>query len=134
MVRRTFDLLDRYKAYYAHKTDVLVGKQNGSWIKYSVSDYIEKSNLISYGLLAMGLKPGDKIATISNNRPEWNFMDMGMSQIGVVHVPIYPTISSDDYSFIFCHAEPKLLFVSDKMLYEKLKPISDKSCAVEKVF
>jgi len=134
MVRRTFDLLERYKAYYAHKTDVLAGKQNGSWIKYSTHEYIEKSNLVSYGLLALGFRQGDKIVTVSNNRPEWNFMDMGMAQIGVVHVPIYPTISSDDYAYIFHHAEPKMLIVSDKMLYEKLKPIAEKSSFIQKTY
>lgn len=134
MVRRTFDLLDRYQSLYIHKTDVLAGKKNGSWIRYSVHDYIEKSNFISYGLLAMGFKRGDKIATVSNNRPEWNFMDMGMAQIGVIHVPIYPTISPDDYAYIFRHAEPKMLIVSDKMLYEKLKPIADKSSSIEKTY
>jgi len=134
MVRRTFDLLERYKAYYAHKTDVLAGKQNGSWIKYSTHEYIEKSNLVSYGLLALGFRQGDKIVTVSNNRPEWNFMDMGIAQIGVVHVPIYPTISSDDYAYIFHHAEPKMLIVSDKMLYEKLKPIAQKSNFIQKTY
>jgi long-chain acyl-CoA synthetase len=90
MVRTIFDLLERYKTNYADKTDALAGKVGGQWIKYSSREYIEKSNLISYGLLAMGFKPGDRIATVSNNRPEWNIMDMGMLQIGVVHVPIYP--------------------------------------------
>jgi long-chain acyl-CoA synthetase len=134
MVRRTFDLLDRYKAYYFHKTDVLAGKQNGSWIKYSAHDYIEKSNLVSYGLLALGFKQGDKIATVSNNRPEWNFMDMGMAQIGVIHVPIYPTISSDDYMYVFCNAQPKMLMISDKMLYEKLRPVAEKSLCINSIY
>lgn len=127
MVRRTFDLLERYKTMFYTKTDAIACKQNGSWIKYSAQEYIEKSNFLSYGLLSMGLQPGDKIAVVSNNRPEWNFVDLGMAQIGVVHVPIYPTISIDDYSYIFYHAEPKILFVSDKALHDKLKPIADKT-------
>lgn len=134
MVRRIFDLLERYKAYYSHKTDVLAGKQNGTWIKYSVQDYIEKSNLVSYGLLALGFKKGDRIATVSNNRPEWNFMDMGMAQIGVIHVPIYPTISSDDYMYIFCNAAPRMLLISDKMLYEKLRPVAEKSMCISSIY
>lgn len=134
MVRRTFDLLQRYKAYYSHKTDVLAGKQNGSWIKYSSQDYIEKANLVSYGLLALGFRKGDRIATVSNNRPEWNFMDMGMAQIGVIHVPIYPTISSDDYMYIFCNAAPRMLLISDKMLYEKLRPVAEKSMCISSIY
>jgi long-chain acyl-CoA synthetase len=126
MVRRTFDLLDRYQALYNYKNDVFAAKVNGSWVKYSAQDYIEKSNFISYALLSMGLKPGDKIATVSNNRPEWNFADMGMAQIGVIHVPIYPTISFDDYYYILGHSEPSMIIISDKGLYEKLKGVIEK--------
>lgn len=134
MVRRIFDLLDRYQALYPDKADALAGKQNGTWIRYSAHDYIEKSNNISYGLLSLGLKPGDKIAVVSNNRPEWNFIDMGMAQIGAVHVPIYPTISFDDYTYIFHHSEPKILFVSDRNLYEKLKGIAAKIPSIVHIF
>jgi long-chain acyl-CoA synthetase len=82
----------------------------------------------------MDLKKGDKIATISNNRPEWNFADMGMAQIGVVHIPIYPTISLDDFNYIFNHAEPKILLISDKLLYEKLKPLALKIPSIEAIY
>ncbi|MCK5838933.1 MAG: long-chain fatty acid--CoA ligase, partial [Bacteroidales bacterium] len=75
------------------------------------------------GLLALGVKKGDKIATISNNRPEWNFIDMGALQIGAVHVPIYPTISEGDYKFILNHAEVKYVFVAGKELFRKIEPI-----------
>jgi long-chain acyl-CoA synthetase len=134
MVRRTFDLLERYKTLFPNKTDVFAGKQNGMWVKCSTHDYIEKSNFISYALLALGFKAGDKIATVSNNRPEWNFVDMGMAQVGVVHIPIYPTISTDDYTYIFHNAEPRMVFVSDKMLYEKLKPLVAKEPSIEKMY
>ncbi|MEA2105152.1 MAG: long-chain fatty acid--CoA ligase, partial [Bacteroidota bacterium] len=77
-IKRTFDLLDRYQELYPHKTDALAGKQNGEWIKYSSRDYIQYAHWVSCGLLALGFKKGDKIATISNNRPEWNFVDLGM--------------------------------------------------------
>jgi long-chain acyl-CoA synthetase len=134
MVRRTFDLLERYKTLFPNKTDAFAGKQNGMWVKCSTHDYIEKSNFISYALLALGFKVGDKIATVSNNRPEWNFVDMGMAQVGVVHIPIYPTISTDDYTYIFHNAEPRMVFVSDKMLYEKLKPLVAKEPSIEKMY
>ena len=64
-------------------------------------------NWVSYGLLAMGYKKGDKIATITGNKPEWNFVDMGLAQAGMIHVPIYPTISTEEYAFILEHAEVK---------------------------
>jgi len=121
-VTRIFDLLDRYQEFF-QKEDVLSGKKNGEWIKYSSQDYVNFSNYFSYGLLAMGFEKGDKIATVSNNRPEWNFVDMGMMQAGIVHVPIYPTISGDEYKHILSHSDVKGIIISDKVLYTKLKDL-----------
>ena len=90
-VTRTFDLLDRYQENF-DKEDALVAKENGKWVKYSTQQYIDLSHAFSAGLLNLGFKKGDKIVTVSNNRPEWNFVDMGMAMIGVVHVPVYPTL------------------------------------------
>ncbi len=122
-VARIFDLLERYEQEFQPKDDVLAGKVNGEWKKYDLKAYRETSNLISYALLKLGVKKGDKIATISNNRPEWNFLDMGVAQIGAVHVPIYPTISKEDYQYILNHAEVKYLFVASKELYRKIEHI-----------
>lgn len=126
-ITRIFDILEKYRYEYKDKDDALACKENGKWTKYSSSKYIEISKYASLGLLALGMKKGDKIATISNNRPEWNFMDMGMNQIGVIHVPIYPTISKEDYLYIFNHCEPKMVIISDKVLYEKIKPVAIQS-------
>ncbi len=132
-VTRTFDLLKRlYKEF--PKDDALVGKIDGKWQYFSTKDYVEYSNYLSYGLIALGFKKGDKIATVSNNRPEWNFMDMAMSQIGVVHVPVYPTISFEEYEHILNHSEAKAIVVSDKSLYQKIKPILDQSSSIQKVY
>lgn len=127
-ITRTFDLLDRYQEKFLDKDDALAGKMNGNWIKYSSQDYINNSNYISLGLMSMGLKKGDKIAVISNNRPEWNFLDMGMAQIGVIHVPLFTTLQSFDYEYFMSHSEVKLLFVSDKKVLDKVKklPVSIK--------
>jgi len=122
---RTFDILERIHNKYSDKTDVLAGKENGKWKKYAVQEYIDNCNWVSYALLSLGIKKGDKIALISNNRPEWNFTDFGISQIGAIGVPIYPTISSEEYTYILGHSEPKIIFISDKSLYEKIKPITD---------
>ena len=122
-VSRIFDLLDQYENKYQPKDDVLAGKENGRWVKYSLKTYREMADNISYGLMKLGVKKGDKIATISNNRPEWNFLDMGIAQIGAVHVPIYPTISEEDYRYILNHAEVKYLFVAGAELLRKIKHI-----------
>lgn len=122
-ILRLFDLLPHYKESYKPKPDVLAGKENGEWAKYSIDDYIETANNVSYAFLKLGVKKGDKIATISNNRPEWNIIDMGISQVGAVHVPIYPTISESDYKFIMNHSEVKYVFVSGQDLLRKIKHI-----------
>ena len=131
---RTFDLLEKYKTIYSDKKDALAGKEMGLWKKYTAEDYVYYANNVSYGLLSLGLKKGDRVATISNNRPEWNFMDMGLSQANITHVPIYPTISKDDYNFILNHCEPKLIIVSDKILYDRIKPIADKISAIIDIY
>ena len=133
-VKRTFDLLGRYQELYLQKQDVLAGKENGKWVTWSAKDYIEQSDLMSYGFMALGLKKGDMVATISNNRPEWNIVDMALSQAGIVHVPIYPTISKEDYDYILNHAQPKLVIVSDKQLFQKIKPIVEGAPSIKDIY
>jgi long-chain acyl-CoA synthetase len=123
-VTRTFDLLEKYRIELPNKLDVFAAKQNRQWVKFSTKDYIENSNLISYGLLAMSLNKGDAVATISNNRPEWNFADMGLAQAGLIHVPLFTTLTQEGYKDIFEHAQVKAVFVSDKKLYDLIKPIA----------
>jgi len=122
-VTRIFDLLSRYEHEFKPKDDVLAGKENGKWVKYDVKTYRQMADNISLGLMELGVKKGDKIATISNNRPEWNFIDMGISQTGAIHVPIYPTISEEDYRYILKHAEVKYVFVAGKELLRKIEHI-----------
>ena len=98
-VTRTFDLIQWTHEKYP-RPDMYCGKQDNNWIKYSSEDAVKNINWVSYGLLSMGFKKGDKIATITGNKPEWNFADMGLAQAGMIHVPIYPTISTDEYAFI----------------------------------
>lgn len=132
-VTRTFDILDRCKANFI-KDDLLASKQDGVWKKVGTLQYIGEVNNFSFGMLANGFKRGDRIATVSNNRPEWNIVDMGMAQAGVVHIPIYPTISDEEYEHILEHSGVKLLFVSDKELYERLKVFVDKIPGLEEIY
>ncbi len=121
-VTRTFDILDRYLKEFPRK-DALGGKKDGSWYTYSTEEYNENSHRFAMGLMALGLKKGDKVATVTTNRPEWNFADMGMSMTGIIHVPIYPTIGEDEYKYILHHSEVKIIIVGDQKLYEKIDPI-----------
>jgi long-chain acyl-CoA synthetase len=133
-ITRLFDF-----AYHQAETfplkDALNTKYNGKWVATSSAEYLEKANTISRGLLKMGVKPGDKIAMItSNNRTEWNIMDLGMSQIGVVNIPMYPTISREDYQYIFNHAEVSLCFLSDQELYEKAAAVKEAVPSLQEIF
>jgi long-chain acyl-CoA synthetase len=125
-ITRVFDLLPFYRETFAPKKDVLAGKEDGKWVMYNIDEYIDASDCISYGLMALGIGRGERIATISNNRPEWNFIDMGALQIGAIHVPIYPTISESDYKYILTHSEAKYVFVSGKDLLRKIEHILPK--------
>jgi len=131
---RLFDVLPNYLEKYSEKEDVLAGKVDGQWRKYSAKEYVSIVNQLSYGLINLGIQKGDKVATISGNRPEWNFMDMAMMQVGAIHVPIYPTISSSDYEYIFNHAEVKMVFMDAKSLYHKVKDVLPKSPSIKAVY
>jgi long-chain acyl-CoA synthetase len=131
---RIFDFLDNLTLICPDKTDILVAREKKNWVPYSVKDYMRNAYTLSYGLMALGLKKGDRIVSISNNRPEWNFLDMGMAQAGIVHVPIYPTISIEDYEYILNHVEPSLVFVSDKQLHDKISPIARKISSVKDIY
>lgn len=132
-VTRTFDLLERYAENFVVE-DALAVKRNRKWEKFSTQEYIDNSHYFAYGLMELGFQAGDKIATVSNNRPEWNFIDMGLALGGYVHVPIYPTISEEEYSYIFENSEAKLLILSDKQLYKKLKTLAEAAPSIEKIF
>jgi long-chain acyl-CoA synthetase len=132
-IKRIFDLVPYIHAHY-HKDVFLAGKENKKWVTYSTRDYQEIAENFSLGLIEMGIGKGEKIAMIANNRPEWNFIDMGIMQAGIVHVPIYPTISTEDYQYILNHSEPKLVIVSDEPLYKKLQPLLAGNASIQEMY
>ena len=131
---RLFDLLPRYRELFGDKPDVLAAKENGQWRGYSLSEFQQAVAEVSYALIEMGIVPGDRIASISNNRPEWNFLDMAILEIGAIHIPIYPTISEEDYRYILNHAEVKLIFLSSDDLYRRISSIIPDVPSIIEVF
>ncbi|BFP39269.1 AMP-dependent synthetase/ligase [Flavobacteriaceae bacterium GF1] len=110
-------------------------KVGGTWESITTDEYIDKANAISRGLLRMGVKPDDKIAVISmTNRTEWNIMDIGILQIGAQNVPIYPTISEEDYEYVLNHSGAKYCFVSCDEVLQKILAISGNVKKLEDVF
>lgn len=122
-IYRLFDIPYYQKGNFP-LSNAFVTKYNGKWEAISTEEYIEKANQISRALLDMGIKKGDKIALItSSNRTEWNIMDIGILQLGAVTVPIYPTISAEDYEYILKHSESLYVFVSDQQIFDKLNKV-----------
>lgn len=124
-VTRTFDLLDNLVQNY-DKDDILSGKVNGEWVKYSSHDYYKFAHLLAYGLCEMGFQKGDIIITISGNCPEWNFIDMALAMCGIIHAPVYPTLSTENYLHIFNHSDAKAVMVSSNMLLNRILPAVEK--------
>ena len=122
-IKRLFDL-----PYYQLETYPLErsfsSKIDGKWEGVSSQELVDQANLVSRGLLAMGIKPGDKVGMISNNRYEWHIMDIGILQIGAINVPIYPTIGASDYEYIFNHSEIKIVVVSSDEILAKVNKLS----------
>ncbi|SDL70819.1 AMP-dependent synthetase/ligase [Siphonobacter aquaeclarae] len=130
---RVFDLLPHFVSRY-NSDDALVSKVNGKWEKIPAATFIETANRISLGLIKLGIRKDDKIAIISPNRPEWNFVDFGVQQLGAVSVPLYPTITIEDYRYILRDSEAKLVFVANTDLLAKVKEAITEVEGVEGVY
>ncbi|WP_213523225.1 long-chain fatty acid--CoA ligase [Nonlabens sp.] len=132
--KRLFDF-PQYQLETFPREDALVSKVNGVWIKTSTQSFVEQANAVSRGLLRLGVQKNDKIAIISTtNRTEWNIMDIGIMQTGAQDVPIYPTISEEDYAYVLNHSESKYVFVSDREVYEKVMNIKDQVASLLEVY
>ncbi|MTI29854.1 AMP-dependent synthetase/ligase, partial [Xanthovirga aplysinae] len=130
---RIFDFL-HHQVQEKPLEDALACKKNGIWKKYSSLDFLDTVNNVSLGLMKLGVEKGDKIGIISFNRPEWNFIDFGIQQLGAISVPMYPNSTIEDYQFILEDAEVKYLFVADQGLYEKGVAASEQIDGVKGIF
>ncbi|MEI3801809.1 long-chain acyl-CoA synthetase [Chitinophaga ginsengisegetis] len=138
--QRLFDVISYQLANFP-KEDMLAGKENGQWKKYSTKEVADLTLRFSSGLLKLGIRPGikkneekDKIAIISPNRPEWIITDLACQQLGAVLTPIYPTISETELAYVLNDAEARILFVSDKDLLEKVNAMRDKFPSIREIF
>ncbi|WP_143307972.1 AMP-dependent synthetase/ligase [Chitinophaga vietnamensis] len=138
--QRLFDVIE-YQLKNYPKEDMLAGKENGQWRKYSTKEIAELTLRFSAGLLQLGIRPGitkneekDKIAIISPNRPEWVITDLACQQLGAVLTPIYPTISQQELEFVLNDAAARILFVSDQELLQKVLASRDKFPTIREIF
>ncbi|HEY0611799.1 MAG TPA: AMP-binding protein, partial [Chitinophaga sp.] len=123
---RLFDVIAHQLEKYP-KEDMLAGKVDGKWIKYSTKEVAETTLQFASGLLQLGITRGDgtiegkdKIAIVSRNRPEWVLTDLACQQTGAVLTPIYPTISQHELVFVLKDAGARILFISDQEILDKV--------------
>ena len=133
-IKRLFDF-PYYQLENYNLEKSLVSKKEGKWIATSTQEYIDKANAISRGLIQLGVQPNDKVAIISmTNRTEWNICDIGILQTGAQDVPIYPTISQEDYAYILNHSQSVYCFVSCEFVLEKINNIKDQVPSLKGVY
>ncbi|WP_192822987.1 long-chain fatty acid--CoA ligase [Rufibacter sp. LB8] len=132
-VTRVFDLLTQQVQEFP-QPDCLGAKINGEWVKYSTQEVVDTANKLSLALIKMGIRKDDKVALISMNRPEWIFADYGIQQTGAVSVPMYPTITVEDYRYILKDSETKLILVSTEDLYNKVKEAATEVPGIQEIY
>ncbi len=120
--QRLFDIPYHQLKNYPN-SNMFVTKTNGNWIGMKTADFVEKTNVLSRGLISLGINAGDRVAVSSNNRVEWNLFDIAVQQTGAVLVPLYPNISENDYRFILNDAEVKICVVGNEELANKMKNV-----------
>ena len=119
---------------YPEQDTALAKKENGEWRRYSIQEYVNTTNIISFALIKIGIKKNDKVAIISSNRPEWNILDMAIQKVGAITVPIYPTISKDDYKIIINNCEAKLAIIEGLSVLSKIEEIRPEIPSIEHIF
>jgi long-chain acyl-CoA synthetase len=132
-VTRTFDLVDLGCKVYPREV-MFGGKFGNGWVTYSTEAVRELTDLFSCGMMSLGYRKGDHIATITPNKAEWNMVDHGLAQAGMIHVPVYPTIGHEEYSFILNHSEVKAVIVGNKQIYNKISPVASAIPAIKALY
>lgn len=132
--KRIFDILTSYMKKYPEQDTALAKKENGEWRRYCIQEYVNTTNIISFALIKIGIKKNDKVAIISSNRPEWNILDMAIQKVGAITVPIYPTISKDDYKIIINNCEAKLAIIEGLSVLSKIEEIRPEIPSIEHIY
>ncbi|MEA3426386.1 MAG: long-chain fatty acid--CoA ligase [Bacteroidota bacterium] len=139
-IKRLFDCLEHQLQHFP-KSDMLAAKEKGQWVKYSTQQVADTVNRLSAGLMKLGVsgndmtpEGSDKIAIISNNRPEWVFTDMAVQQLGAILVPVYPTTNPLELEFILNDAAVKYIFVSNEELLAKVNSLISKVPTLKKAY
>lgn len=133
-ISRLFDILTQYVERYPEQKVALAAKRNKVWESYSPTEYLRLTNNISYALMHLGVEKGDRVGIIATNRPEWNMIDMAIMQVGAISVPVYPTISENDYRHIASHSGMKVVFVEGAEVMNKIAAIMPDAPELQHVY
>lgn len=133
-ITRLFEILTYYSETFPDQKTALSIKTSKGWDSYSPEEYLRITNNLSYAFIKLGIMPGDKVGIISTNRPEWNMLDMAIMQIGAITVPVYPTISEDDYKYIINHSEMKLAVIEGHEVMTKFSNIISETPNLKMVY
>lgn len=131
-IRRLHDILA--EQLQSPRPDAIAGKKAGQWRAYSTQEVAHFADTVSRAFLKLGCKKGDRIALVSNNRPEWNFVDLGAIQIGLIVVPMYANSVAKDYEYILQHSESRFLFCAGGDIWKKIQSILPNCPSIEKVY
>lgn len=122
---RLFDIVEFQLATYPQEI-CIASNHNDAWVTYSTQQLIDESNQLARSFISMGVQPGDKIGVITDaNRVEWSVLDLAILKVGAVNVPMYPTISQNEFTYIFNDASVKYTFVSNQDLFQKIVAIQN---------
>lgn len=133
-ITRLFDILTYYSETFPNQKVALSHRTSKGWNSYSPQEYKRITDNLSYAFIKLGIEPGDKVGIISGNRPEWNMLDMAIMQIGACTVPVYPTISEDDYKYIINHSEMKLAVIEGHEVMTKFSNILSETPNLKMVY
>jgi long-chain acyl-CoA synthetase len=134
-LKRIYDIMLRYEERHPEQKIALSGKiGKNKWNEYTPQQYKKTANELSCALLAKGITKGDKVALISTNRPEWTITQMAVTQIGAVLVPIYPTITAEDYKYILNHCEAKLVILEGEIVMRKVQSVSSELTHLKDIY
>lgn len=134
-LKRIYDIMLHYSERHPEQKLALSGKiGKNKWNQYTPELYLKTANELSCALLAKGIQKGDKVALISTNRPEWTITQMAVTQIGAVLVPIYPTITAEDYQYILQHCEAKLVIMEGEIVMRKIQSVADKLPGLKDIY
>lgn len=133
--KRIFDLLLQYEERFPEQKLALSGKEGkNKWHEYTPKQYREAADSLSHAFIAKGISRGDKVAIISTNRPEWTITQMAATQVGAILVPIYPTITAEDYRYILNHCEAKLLILEGEIVMRKIQSVHNELEYLKEVY